>query len=259
MFNNIAIFFRKMLRQPMPIELLVEFSSQWLAAPPIPKEVQNHYHTAATDDGTTLLAIWREEFVKNLKEIAGEPAWTLQKKLLLRHLVRESDWVAIFESVNKNDSISSWGDFVAGVDMFESIEDKERYYYARLQQRYLLALPTIGALGVIGMTAYGLNEAGSRSIRFYKERRKRFISMVVGVWREALSLKEGGGVPEEVAKSYTKIISKIWQLEGEYSKSLAEKVINETVDFHALQGELTALDDKKKSILDNLVYEKQQP
>ena len=146
-----------------------------------------------------------------------------------------------------------------GVAMFESIEDKERYYFARLQQRYLLALPTIGALGAIGETVYGLDNEDYRGIRFYKEHRKRFVSTIVEIWRKSLSIKERGGLPKETAEWLTKVIDKIWREEGAYSRSLAERVLNKNVDFNSLQIELEALDDRKRSILNNSSIFERQP
>jgi hypothetical protein len=149
MINGVGMAFNRLLRRRISEEQLLEYISKWLSKPPVPKHLQTHFDTL-TGDGQTFAGMWREGFLKLVSEICSEPSWTQQKRCVLRHIVREIEWIALFEEVKSDDDVFVWKNFVENVDGFVQIDEPEKYFYPMLFQRYIYSTSTYVVLGLIG-------------------------------------------------------------------------------------------------------------
>jgi len=230
---------------------MAEYSARLVANPPIPPALREAYERRSTETGKTLLEIWRQEFRKTLQDIAKEPAWSLQKRLLLWHLVKEAGWIALYNTVKPNDRIECWRGFVEDIDMFKPL--KPEHFYGMLAERFLFAILTNAVLWVIGVAAFGLNEQNQRSIEMYEAQRKDYILTVIGLWRGYFKVeREFDG---EFASHYANRAAKLEPVVQEmiaYSGLLSERVVNETMDFSVLQNELDRFEKRKLAALEEL-------
>ena len=251
MLNALGLIARRAARKPIPLSALVEYSAGMVANPPVSEVWQGVYEKIIASHGQSLSTIWRDEFQKTLSDIAKEPAWTLQKRLLLWHLVKETGWTALLAVVKKDDPVDCWRGFVEDVDMFKNIPDAS--YYSMLMQRGLLAIVMYSVLFVTGTAPYGLGERHKQSLEIYHAHRKDYIRAVVDGWRGYYTIegKFGAALADIYVQSAVKLEPIIQEIIA-YNNMLKDRVINETMDVVVFKKELDELDRKKREALDAL-------
>lgn len=164
------------MRRPMDVALLLDYNVGLMAKPPLPPDYPEIYNIVVSSDGQILMEIWRSEYVKTIQDVAIQPTWSLQKKLLW-HLVKETGWLALGDVIVEGHDLRSWSAFVEEVDFFYDVDDRQRL--SLLTQRRLLAMLTRALLYVTGMAAYGLTEKHQSALNLYKVYRQIYISLFV--------------------------------------------------------------------------------
>jgi hypothetical protein len=82
-----------------------------LMTPPMPQEWLDVLATIrAKSDGGSLTELWRDRFRADVKSIAGEPTWALQRARLLRRIAEAYGWTAFNAAMREATHQEAWLD-----------------------------------------------------------------------------------------------------------------------------------------------------
>ncbi len=150
----VARIIRSILQRPFPLGDLVDDCQKFIDNPPMPGNVTQSMANVVGYSGVSLLEYWRRNFIEDLKAVANESTWRLQRAKLLEIMFREETWSAVHKVAGEIEDIRVWGHVVQGV--FPG--DKQEHWSAYLFQRWLLAILTSTGLEVLGRKSFRLGK-----------------------------------------------------------------------------------------------------
>lgn len=129
-----------------------------IKTPPMPQEWLDVLATLrAKSDGGSLTELWRDRFRADVKVIAGEPTWALQRARLLRQIAETYGWNALHAAMKESTHPEAWvNSFKEAFPKAESASPETCTFL--VMQAFIMALCTETCLVELGQALYNVGE-----------------------------------------------------------------------------------------------------
>src|SRR4051794_26554985 len=101
-------FFKALFHRPLTYNDLLQDAGKLITSPPLPADWKRLAAGLVGKNGTSLLDYWRDHFKSQLKMIAEEATWQMQKSRLLKLSMMERSWRAAYVVSRNAKHVASW-------------------------------------------------------------------------------------------------------------------------------------------------------
>ncbi len=145
-------------QRPMLEADLLRVIEYRIKTPPMPQDwLDALAKIRAKSDGGSLTDLWRHEFRADIKSIAGEATWALQRARVIRRIAESYGWNALSAATKEAINKEAWLDhFKAAFPKAEAASPETCEFL--VMQRCILALCTEACLVEIGQALYNVNQ-----------------------------------------------------------------------------------------------------
>jgi hypothetical protein len=150
------LLLKSLLHRRFAYDELRQDADHFFVRPPLPPDLRDSLAKLRGKSGDSLLDFWRRLFDEDVRMVCEAPTWQAQRAALLRAILRETTWRALWVAAKECRHTQSWAHLVENDPIIGKSEEAVRD--GQLFQRYLLAVTTIACLTSIGRTRYGIDE-----------------------------------------------------------------------------------------------------
>ena len=172
-------FFKSLFRRPLTHSDLLREARCLISKPPLPQDLKASIVGLVGGSGVNLLDYWRDHFRLQLKTISCEETWSLQRAKLLKLVMTELGWRAVYTVAENAKSVDSWS-HLFNDDEWTYGKPKEQWKNLLLQ-RWIIAILSDACLRTTGARAYALDRTKEADLDPYYEFDKAIKSLDVNL------------------------------------------------------------------------------
>ncbi|MBR0847195.1 hypothetical protein JQ543_05490 [Bradyrhizobium diazoefficiens] len=177
-------FFKALFHRPLTYNELLKIADKIITSPPLPADWKHLAAGWVGKNGISLLDYWRDYCKSQLKMIADEATWQMQKSRLLKLIMIERSWRAAYAVSKGAKHVAAWS-FMCN-DEYWAKGASEENLHSLLTQRWLMALLSDTCLITVGMKTYGLDKSKDNELELHYLLHKEIKSLDVGVMEAML-------------------------------------------------------------------------
>lgn len=178
-------FFKALFHRPLTYNDLLKSADKIITSPPLPADWKRLAAGWVGSNGTSLLDYWRDYCKSQLKMIADEATWQMQRSRLLKLIMAERTWRAAYTVSQDAKHVASWSFMCKDADWAKNAAN-EKNLRLLLTQRWLMAVLSDACLIAVGIKSYGLDKAKDTELELHYVFHKEVKSLDVGVMEAML-------------------------------------------------------------------------
>lgn len=240
-------FFQTRLGRGYSYDELVTKSDEFMRNPKFPP---GYAEAMSKLDGKrqSFVRYTQDVYTLYLKEIASRQSLKGQREELLRLVLQEAPWHAVFRAANKATYNQSWGHFTKGAGWFE--DQPTQPPKLLLTARYLLALTCMSWLQVVGKYHYGLSDATVAALDLYIDYDAGIKEIDVNMFELMFAKLDGfeDGEGMAIGKVKDDVVNPIIKEQYAILDRLGKDIVNDTLDVDFYQSEFSRIDAIKQHV-----------
>lgn len=241
-------FFKALLHRPLTYNDLLSDASNIITSPPLPADWKHLASGLVGKNGTSLLDYWRDYCKSQLEMIAQEGTWQMQKSRLLKLVMMERSWRAVYVVSQKAKHVASWSSFCKDAHWAKDVDEK--HLHALLTQRWLMAILSDGCLMALGMKSYGLNKAKDTEIElhylFHQEIKTLDVRVMEAILDAVQEYRDDDA--HDIAAFKDDHLAPLFREQYALLAQLEDDVANSAVDIAWFSSQLNAVKQKQADL-----------
>lgn len=242
------IVLKSLFKTPLTSRDALGLLANLIASPPLPKEMYEAAAGLVGKNGTSLLDFWRSGFKDQLTEITSERTWALQRSRLLRSVLVETGWRALFTSAKEQKHVEAWAHLVDSNNYFSSFPKSS--WSSILAQRHLMAILSGACFLHLGTKAYRVDNAKALELDLYLEYYKEILLLDLRVQGMALAAVDQYEDAEasRIAEIKDEVINPLLSEQYRVLHLMADQIANATLEVINIKVSMDALQARKHEI-----------
>lgn len=241
-------FFKALFHRPLTYNELLGETSNIITSPPLPADWKHLASGLVGKNGMSLLEYWRDYCKTQLGMIAEEVTWQMQKSRLLKLIMMERSWRAVYVVSQEAKHVASWSFLCKDAPWAKDMD--ERNLPLLLTQRWLMAVLSDGCLMALGMKSYGLNKAKDTELELHYLFHKEIKALDVGVIGALLDAVDEyrDDDAHQIAAFKDDQLAPLIREQYTLLAQLEDDVANSTVDIAWFSSRLNAVKQKQAEL-----------
>jgi len=241
-------FFKALLHRPMMYGELLKKADNIITSPPLPADWKRLVAGMVGKNGISLLDYWRDYCKSQLKMIANEATWQMQKSRLLKLVMMERTWRAAYVASQGAKHVASWSFMCEDVDWAK--DANETNMHSLLTQRWLVAVLSDSCLIAVGMKLYKLGKAKDDELELQYLLHKEVKSLDVGVMEALLDAVDEYRDDDAhlIAAFKDDHLAPLIREQYTLLAQLEDDVANSTIDVAWFSSQLDAVKQKQREL-----------
>ena len=221
-----------------------------IKTPPLSQEWLDVLATIrAKRDGGSLTELWRDRFRAEVRGIASEPTWALQRARVLRSIAETYGWTALHAATKEATNREAW------VDHFkkafpEAVEASPETCDFLVLQHYIMALCTEACLVEIGRALYNVNQIKLLELQVLEAAHRETQVLQARLHDRILATsKDDGELRDALVEWHDEQCVPLLNAEWRSLAALEEAVVADTFDVDKAAWQSEALREKLTAVL----------
>ena len=242
-------FFKALFHRPLTYNELLKSADNIIASPPLPADWKRLAAGLVGRNGISLLNYWRDYCKSQLKMIADEVTWQMQKSRLLKLIMMERTWRAAYVASQGAKHVAAWSFMCEDADWAKGANDTNLHLL--LTQRWLMAVLSDSCLITVGMKFYGLDNAKDAELELHYLLHKEVKSLDVGVMEAMLDAADECRDDDAhmIAAFKDDHLAPLIREQYTLLAQLEDDVANSTVDIAWFGSQLNAVKQKQAELV----------
>ncbi|MBR1188702.1 hypothetical protein [Bradyrhizobium sp. AUGA SZCCT0160] len=195
-----------------------------------------------------MLDYWRDFCKSQLKMVADEATWQMQKSRLLKLIMMERAWRAAYVASQGAKHVAAWSFMCKDADWAKDANEKNLHLL--LTQRWLMAVLSDSCLITVGMKSYSLDKTKDTELELHYLLHKEVKSLDVGMMEAILDAVDEYRDDDAhlIAAFKDDHLAPLIREQYTLLAQLEDDVANSTVDIAWFSSQLNAVKQKQAEL-----------
>lgn len=241
-------FFKALFHRPLTYNELLKDADKIITSPPLPADWKRLAAGWVGRSGISLLNYWRDFSKLQLKMVADEATWQMQKSRLLKLIMMERTWRAAYVASQGAKHVAAWSFMCNDADWAKDANEKNLHLL--LTQRWLMAVLSDSCLITVGMKSYSLDKTKDTELELHYLLQKEVKSLDVGMMEAILDSVDEYRDEDahQIAAFKDDHLAPLIREQYTLLAQLEDDVANSTVDIARFSSQLNAVKQKQAEL-----------